>query len=112
MENKKVIKFRDFNTNEQTYKVSHDGKIEKQEWELYKDWHPAKFKVSNLTKKIDTTPFESGEYVWIIKKSDIIVSILSSDLEQNAIEDFFNTLKSTSGESNNISDNEAEDSIL
>ncbi len=117
MDKNKIIKFKDFTTNEDTYKVNDDGKIEKQEWELYKDWHPAKFKVSNLTKKSDTTPFETGEFVWVIKKDDIIVSIFSSKFSENKIEKIFNILKEEENiddDSNNSDNNvnEKEDSDL
>jgi hypothetical protein len=94
MENK-VFKFKDYitNTNEDTYKPDENGKMVKQEWELYKDWHPSKFKVSVLSSSKDTTPFDSGEYVWIIKKNDIIVSILSADINEDVVNTFFNNLK-------------------
>ena len=95
MENNKVIKFKDYLTTEQTYKVNADGKIEKQEWELYKDWHPAKFKISNLTKKADTTPFDNGEFVWVIKQNEVIVATFSSHLDKDKVELFFNNLKGT-----------------
>ncbi len=94
MENK-VFKFKDYitNTNEDTYKPDENGKMVKQEWELYKDWHPSKFKVSNLSISKDITPFDVCEYVWIIKKSDKIVSILSGDIEEDKINILFNSLK-------------------
>ena len=89
----KIIKFGDFKTNEDTYKINADGKPEKQEWELYKDWHPAKFKVLNLTKKGDTTPFDGGEFVWVIKRNDKIVAIFSSELKETKVDEFFTNLK-------------------
>ena len=94
----KVIKFKDFTTNEDTYKINAEGKPEKQEWELYKDWHPAKFKVFNLTKKGDTTPFDdgSGNFVWVIKRNEKIVSIFSSEIKETKIEEFFENLKNNS----------------
>jgi len=92
----KVVKFHDYITNEDTYKVNDEGKVEKQEWEMYKDWHPSKFKVFNLTKKSDTVPFENGEYVWVIKRNDVIVGVFSSMIEEVKIEEFFNNLKDNS----------------
>ncbi len=115
MEKNKVIKFKDYNTSEQTYKVNADGQVEKQEWELYKDWHPAKFKVMNFSKDADIAPFEKGEFVWIIKRNDNIVSIFSSELEQNKIEEFFNNLKEMNTElitNNSSNGDEDKDSNL
>lgn len=113
MDNNKIIKFKDF-TNEDTYKVNDAGKIEKQEWELYKDWHPLKFKVLNLTKKGDITPYEKGEFVWIIKRNDNIVATLSSELSEEKINSFFELLKSDGGSDNTNDENinETEDSNL
>jgi hypothetical protein len=92
MENK-IVKFREFtNTNEHTYKPDINGKMIKQEWELYKDWHPAKFKVSSLTISKDIAPFE-GEFVWVIKRNDNIISIFSSIIDQEKIKIFFDALK-------------------
>lgn len=114
MENK-IIKFKDF-ANEDTYKVNAEGKIEKQEWELYKDWHPAKFKVSNFTKEKETTPFNSGEFVWVIKRNDVIVSIFSSQFSESKMEKIFTIFKEDdkADDNPNNSDNvnENEDSNL
>ncbi len=117
MEKNIVIKFNDYLTTEQTYKVNAEGVIEKQEWELYKDWHPAKFKVLNLTKDTDTTPFEKGKFVWIIKRNDNIVSVLSSQFDEIKVKEFFESLKGENDnndavDSNQSDNNENEDSSL
>ena len=108
MENRKIVKlFKDFNITEDTYKPNSDGVMEKQEWELYKDWHPSKFKVSNMTKGKDITPFDDNDFVWIIKRNDKIVSILSSSIFDNdeKANIFFNNLKgddNIDGENTNL----------
>lgn len=94
MERKNIIKFKEWKeTNEDTYKVNDEGIMEKQEWELYKDWHPSKFTVSNLSKKTEEQLIQNSEFVWIIKKNDIIVSVLSGDISKDILDEFFDNLK-------------------
>ncbi len=92
MENNKVVKFKDFKTNERSYKIKPDGTAEKLEFELSKDWHPLKFKVMSFSKKKDLTPFEKGEYVWVIKKNEKIISVFSSEIDEDTIKEFYDKL--------------------
>jgi hypothetical protein len=88
----KVVKFKEFIT-EDTYKVNVDGVIEKMEYELYKDWHPAKFKIYNMSNNKDVNLYKNDEYIWVIKKNDTIISTFSSNIDEELINNFFNNLK-------------------
>lgn len=87
MKNNKVVKYSDF-IAEDTYKPNKDGVLIKQEWELYKDWHPKKF-----TMLSDKNTFLSDDFVWVIKNNENIFSVISSKIEENILNIMFEALK-------------------
>lgn len=88
----RIVKFDKFITNEKTIKINKDGIPELQELELYKDFHPNKFKLLNVSDKKNTQLFNT-DFVWVIKKGDVIISTFSADIDEKNIKTFFESLK-------------------
>lgn len=78
-------------TLENTYKVT-DGKFEKQDWELHKDFYPEKFKMTNLTEETENEIFNTEKIVWLIKYKGNIISILSDNIDEQIVKEIFEKL--------------------
>jgi len=92
MENR--VKKYDEYIKEQTLKISSDGSVEKQDYELYKDHYSEKYKEfvnSSKTKKL----FDSDD-VWCLKYKNKKVAIFSTEISEEDIKSFVNKLKNNS----------------
>jgi hypothetical protein len=90
MKSKNVISFSDF-TKENVYKVSPEGKFEKQEWSCYKDVYPEKYDLVDGEKKPDS-------FSWVIKQNDTKIAVLSDTVDQDSINKIMDILSSNSTE--------------
>ena len=89
MENK-IIKFKDYKqANEATFTVSDEGKMVLADYEMYKDWHPKKF------KSLGACLYDSCEFVWIIKFKDNIIGTFSDTISEQNIHEVFKAIQSS-----------------
>jgi hypothetical protein len=86
MESKKVISFAEF-TKENVYKVSADGKFEKQEWSYYKDSYPEKYDLVDGEKKLTS-------FSWVIKQHDVKIAVLSDKVDEASVKKIVDVLSS------------------
>jgi hypothetical protein len=84
MEDKKVISFAEF-TKENVYKVSPEGKFEKQEWSYYKDSYPEKYDLVDGEKKLTS-------FAWVIKQNDTKMAVVSDKVDEETIKQMVEVL--------------------
>jgi hypothetical protein len=84
MENKKVVTFAEF-TKENVYKVSPDGKFEKQEWSYYKDAYPEKYDLVDGEKQLSS-------FAWVIKQNDTKIATVSDKIDEETIKKMVDVL--------------------
>lgn len=87
----KVLKFGEFETNENSYSVGEDGTLEKQDWELYEDHYSNKY-VEYVSSDEKKELFE-GDKVWVLKHMDKKVAVFSTELDGDKLKQAVEILK-------------------
>lgn len=83
-----VLKFSEYDfTNEKSYTMK-DGKFQETEFEIYRDHHPEKFTAVSLKENNQSKIFDT-ETIWVIKKDEKILAVVSGDLPEESIRQMF-----------------------
>jgi hypothetical protein len=98
--NDKIIKFDDFNydedsTTEAMYKADEEGNIVKQDFEFYSDHYPEKFKYATSSEETENL-YKDCNNVWILKHEDKIIATFSGDLDEVTVRNCVEVLKTES----------------
>jgi hypothetical protein len=101
-DNKKVLKFKDFNyendsTSEAMYKADENGDIVKQDYEFYSDVYPEKFKYATSSEDTENL-YKDCNNVWVLKHNDKVVATFSGELGEELLRQSVEILKSNDNE--------------
>lgn len=94
-EEKAVLKFGEFSsmeTSEAIYKADENGEMSLQEYELYADGYPEKFKYASSNTS-ENLYGKDSEKVWVLKKENKIIATFSYTIPEEDVRKMVDCLK-------------------
>ncbi len=88
----KFDEFSDMETSEAIYKADENGEMKIQEYELYADMYPEKFKYAS-SESSEKLYGEESEKVWVLKQEDKIIATFSYEIPEQDVRKMVDCLK-------------------